>query len=547
MEHTDSRSRSTRDWDKLTADDIRNIASRLHPNVVVNSLKPLNKYTAAALSGAYTDVRLHKEHSAGRHTLSLAADPWPGDAFAAHWSHREPWRSLSHPRKLQLLCLAASSFHATSLQAAIAASGVGLSAEVVETAAAAGDLAACRLLVHAGCDTSFRAVALAAAFGRLHVLQWIWWDQDPALQLRRAFRWGAQALAADSPWDADPHDMDAAVHACAGGQGHVLTWLEQGLPPPLPPPGARGSREDQGQGQQQQLQQQQQQGEAAYAAAALEDGDVAAVSPTADAYPLPRLLAMAGAAARGGHTAMLDRLIDRRGLYVRSLFQRDDASTAGVWHHVLGSVAQGRCAAEALRRYCGDERIPWRVDAADSVHEGWVGTRSIASLLAKAVSSERDWRAKAAFVMRLLLLKLRGLALPGAEQLPGGGEALAEANTNEQLLQQLNEAEAAAVERVLVHAGEQFAWYCTEAAARFPDFPGRWRHLAPPAANAWPLQWKARMVQAAACVGNVDAVREELDSMPPEGARRVLAVRCLAGRTAGGHAMGLGCVTRCFV
>ncbi|KAG2447544.1 hypothetical protein HYH02_007468 [Chlamydomonas schloesseri] len=105
-----------------------------------------------------------------------------------------------------------------SLDVAVAFSGVGLGPEVVEAAAAAGNLQAVRRLVSKGCECSLEAVKLAAACGHLHILQWIWSGAAPQLELRKAFGW----------WT--PHD-DVAEAACVGGQGHVLEWLAAGLPP----------------------------------------------------------------------------------------------------------------------------------------------------------------------------------------------------------------------------------------------------------------------------------------------------------------------------
>eukprot|EP00198_Chlamydomonas_reinhardtii_P011826 XP_001701163.1 predicted protein [Chlamydomonas reinhardtii] len=65
---------------------------------------------------------------------------WPGSAFEAHWGRPEPWRSLSLRQRRRLLCLAASSGHAPSLDAALAQCGCVLKPEVLMSASAAGNL-----------------------------------------------------------------------------------------------------------------------------------------------------------------------------------------------------------------------------------------------------------------------------------------------------------------------------------------------------------------------------------------------------------------------
>ncbi|KAG2425811.1 hypothetical protein HXX76_013436 [Chlamydomonas incerta] len=158
----------------------------------------VDRATAACLKGTYNLISLdsHKPSRTFRPRLEVA-DPssWPGPAFALHWNRAEPWCSLTLPRRLRLLCLAASSCHPASLDAALAFSGVGLRPEVMEAAAAAGDLRAVQRLLAEGCEVGLEAV-----------------------KLRRAFGW------------LGPHDVVAEA-ACAGGHAAVLGWLEAGLPP----------------------------------------------------------------------------------------------------------------------------------------------------------------------------------------------------------------------------------------------------------------------------------------------------------------------------
>ena len=248
----------TDNWAKLTPDLVRNIAARLQPNEAAISLTVLNRDTAAALQGiaSFTTIFLPSfKPIATRPKLRVACrdTPWPGNAFVEHWGRPEPWRSLGLPQRLRLLCLAASSRHAASLDAALAHSGVGLACTVLEAAAAVGDAAACRRLLLEGCDSAPSALAAAAACGHLHLLQWAWHENlsykdscspspgpgsgsgsgsgtgrktqlQPPLSLRQAFGWRPEVMG------------ELAVAAAGGGQGYVLTRLEGLVWPPAHPP-----------------------------------------------------------------------------------------------------------------------------------------------------------------------------------------------------------------------------------------------------------------------------------------------------------------------
>ena len=97
---------------------------------------------------------------------------WPGSAFVAHWGRPEPWRSLTLRQRERLLCLAASSGHAPSLDAALAHCGCVLKPEVLTAAAAADNLATCERLLHGeGCSFHENALTAAAQDGHLQVLQ----------------------------------------------------------------------------------------------------------------------------------------------------------------------------------------------------------------------------------------------------------------------------------------------------------------------------------------------------------------------------------------
>ncbi|KAG2444783.1 hypothetical protein HXX76_001526 [Chlamydomonas incerta] len=138
-------------------------------------------------------------------------ETWPGDAFAAYWRQPEaPWRTLSLARRHRMLCLAASSHHAASLEAALARSGVGLDAAVLEAAAVVGDLAACKRLKAQGCPVSRLSLRAAAFSGHQAVVEYIMANLDPVKEPEN-WRW-------DHPC------TDAAVYAAAGGHAAVLEW-----------------------------------------------------------------------------------------------------------------------------------------------------------------------------------------------------------------------------------------------------------------------------------------------------------------------------------
>lgn len=142
-------------------------------------------------------------------------NPWPGIDFVAHWGQPEPWQSLTLPQRRRLLCLAASSHHAPSLDAALAHCRVPEPAcvEVLEAAAAAGDVATCeRLLppclgVH---NYSVELAALAAA-------------QEGQIAVLECF--SAHGYAADGSGLGAP-----ARAACYAGQAQALAWLVQRYP-----------------------------------------------------------------------------------------------------------------------------------------------------------------------------------------------------------------------------------------------------------------------------------------------------------------------------
>ncbi|KAG2424375.1 hypothetical protein HXX76_014584 [Chlamydomonas incerta] len=151
-----------------------------------------------------------------RWIVATATQPWPGAAFVAHWGRAEPWRALPRWLRHRLLCLAASSHHPPSLDAALAHCGTVLQADAVASAVIAGDLDTCRRLYEAeGCDWDASLVGTAAGLsGSLPVCEWLVeaipnrgvWRQHyllPAAILaghERVVDWALERLGNDRDW-----------------------------------------------------------------------------------------------------------------------------------------------------------------------------------------------------------------------------------------------------------------------------------------------------------------------------------------------------------
>ncbi|KAG2423583.1 hypothetical protein HXX76_015222 [Chlamydomonas incerta] len=188
---------------------MKQIAAALHPNEVATGLKLVDVDTAAALRDGYTTLYLAQPYSVWEDAERphQAQQPWPGPAFVAHWGSSEPWRALTLPQRRRLLCLAASSGHAGSLDAALAHCGCTLTPEVLTAAAAAGNAAGCERLLGGGVAADWRTVTAAAKAGDLPVLQLLLWSSTGGQRCRLYY--------------------DAVRGACAGGHAHVLAWLQQ--------------------------------------------------------------------------------------------------------------------------------------------------------------------------------------------------------------------------------------------------------------------------------------------------------------------------------
>ncbi|KAG2435465.1 hypothetical protein HYH02_011965 [Chlamydomonas schloesseri] len=254
----------------------------------------------------------------------------------AHWGRPEPWRALSLQQRRRLLCLAANSGCADSLEAALAHCGCSLTTEVAVAAVLGGSVAAVEtLLIREGCDCSRKALEeVAAEAGQLEVLQWL--RQARQEQLVQA---GVDRLrpAHEQP----PAAIAVAVAACRGGHAHVLAWLgaaeKQQQQPQLPQPGALAGE------------------------------------PLTIAHP-KAVPFLAGAAAEGGHVEVLDQLLPRL-----------EPIPSGAACSMLCKMAQG-CPREVL------QRAYLHLFRGSGVELGTSLKHSLA--VAAAVSSTTDWEAK---------------------------------------------------------------------------------------------------------------------------------------------------------
>ncbi|KAG2437659.1 hypothetical protein HYH02_011040 [Chlamydomonas schloesseri] len=396
-------------------------------------------------------------------------------------------------RRANLLCLAASSHHAASLEAALAHCGVGLASAVFEAAAAAGDLGACQRLLDEGCDIGFTAVQYAAFYGHLHVLQWIWEAGfDDRLQL-----W--QALM---EWEGYSHALVAEA-ACAGGQGHVLAWIETGPPPPHAASAAAVASSNRAQAQGQGPRR----GPRAWAEERYEP-------------PLPfrqdavSVRGMVSKAARGGHAQLMRRLLD--GPSGRAAVPR---WTSQDFSFILQPLVEGVAPVEVLQQY----------------YEAWVPQRlrvdsdkDRAQLLSMAVSSLSScWEAKAELLLSRWEEEAADAAGGPAGAAPAagrhrGGQRPQRRHQRQQQHQQQQQQQQQQnpVERIMRELGKQVVSAVTGGASvwRLPDFARRWRFLA---GRGLPDGWQVQAAKTAAQEGNCVALAELLDgwAAPKAGSR----------------------------
>ncbi|KAG2454673.1 hypothetical protein HYH02_000512 [Chlamydomonas schloesseri] len=217
-------------WSRLTPAVFRQIAQSLHPNEVILSFKLVSKEVAECLRDEYKTFQLRQKQDVAAPDFCpilckavsarvVAAQPWPGAEFVAHWGRPEPWRALNRRQRHTLLCLAASSGHAASLAAALEHCGTVVKADALASAAAVGDVAAFRRLLLRGGAAFWDMDAAwlpAAAGGQLKLLKFLDRHNLVAANSRRSYVLGPAAAK-----------RRAEAAACFGGRERVLSWMER--------------------------------------------------------------------------------------------------------------------------------------------------------------------------------------------------------------------------------------------------------------------------------------------------------------------------------
>ncbi|GLC51811.1 hypothetical protein PLESTB_000551000 [Pleodorina starrii] len=160
------------------------IARHLPANEVASTLRLLDKATS--------------EQFAHHKTLRLSL-PSPIHVFRERWGRPGAFRALSHKQRLQLLCLTAASGSVANLEVALVSTGYGLRCELLEAAAAAGQLNMCKVLRARGCLWG-DSLSAAAKAGYRHVCEWM--------------------LASGCPVNGD-----VVCNAARGGREDLMQWL----------------------------------------------------------------------------------------------------------------------------------------------------------------------------------------------------------------------------------------------------------------------------------------------------------------------------------
>ena len=344
---------------RLTAGLIQQIASYLHPNEVITSLKQLNHETAQCLK-EYRLVQLSQPLTpapswASDHPVHVAVQSWPSALFVAHWGRPQPWRTLSLRQRRRLLCLAANSGCAASLEAALAQCGCSLTSKVAMAAVLGGSVSACEtLLIREGCESMARLEDVAAEAGHLEVLRWLREARRDQLLLEPP----QQLLDDQLRSEQAPDEVATAVAACRGGHAHILAWLQ----------------EEEEQARQQAQPQEEQQ--------ALRFVTMYMSKPPLKLADRKAVQYLAGAAAAGGHVQLLDQLLPRL----------EPVTAGALCCAELERVAKG-CTLEVLQRVynhlCGLE---------SAMLPSVCAKRSL--VVAAAVSNTADWEQKLDWVLQ---------------------------------------------------------------------------------------------------------------------------------------------------
>ncbi|GLC49925.1 hypothetical protein PLESTB_000323600 [Pleodorina starrii] len=133
------------------------IARHLPLNEVASTLRLIDKATS--------------DQFATHRTLRLSL-PSPIHVFRERWGRPGAFRALTRKQRLQLLCLTAASGSVANLEVALVSAGLDLRCELLEAAAAAGQLDMCKVLRARGCPWG-RSLSAAAEAGHRHVCEWM--------------------------------------------------------------------------------------------------------------------------------------------------------------------------------------------------------------------------------------------------------------------------------------------------------------------------------------------------------------------------------------
>ncbi|GLC49814.1 hypothetical protein PLESTB_000311600 [Pleodorina starrii] len=133
------------------------IAHHLPANEVASTLRLIDKRTSQQFA-------THK-------TLRLSL-PSPIHVFRERWGRRGAFRALSRKQRLQLLCLTAASGSVANLEVALVSAGLDVRRELLEAAAAAGQLDMCKVLRARGCLWG-DSLSAAAKAGHRHLCEWM--------------------------------------------------------------------------------------------------------------------------------------------------------------------------------------------------------------------------------------------------------------------------------------------------------------------------------------------------------------------------------------
>ncbi|GLC38684.1 hypothetical protein PLESTB_000590000 [Pleodorina starrii] len=144
---------------------VNHIARFMSANEIACTLRLVDKQTSQQFNG-------HRETK-----LSV---PSPTHAFKRRWGSPNAFRGFSRLQRQKLLCLTAASGSIANLEIALDNAGLVASSELLNAAAAAGQLEVCVLLRQRGCLWGDALLASAARAGHRHVCEWLLANGCPA-------------------------------------------------------------------------------------------------------------------------------------------------------------------------------------------------------------------------------------------------------------------------------------------------------------------------------------------------------------------------------